>query len=190
MKRLVKGKEVPYKEVTKDTKRKALELLIETKNNYDFVSSQTGVSIRTLKRWNEKRSNLLFKANNDASDITELLKTRIKVMIEDEPETNKSGWAMAIGIFVDKMLLLEGKPTSRHQNISSTVDNASDDELDDMIAEAEAIVKARMKLQGTDNIDEDDSNGLSSTESADSNSMDIGNSNTASDDAGQEVDEL
>ena len=184
---------MPYKEVTKETKRKALELLIETKNSYEFVEKQTGVSIRTLKRWNQKRSNALFKMNDDSVEITTLLKSRIKSMIEDEPDTNKSGWAMAIGIFVDKMLLLEGKPTSRRENLSKVVDEASDQEMDEMIAEAEAIIKARMRLnneQEGNELDndlgnyEDKDNELPDISFLDSNSMDTGDSNPISDDAG------
>jgi len=184
---------MPYKEVTKETKRKALELLIETKNNYEYVEKQTGVSIRTLKRWNTKRSNTLFKTANEGQ-ISELLTARIKTMIEDEPDTNKSGWAMAIGIFIDKMLLLEGKPTSRRESLNKVVDEASDQEMDEMIAEAEAIIKARMRLNGNEqDSDESDNelgnlegedNGLSSIEPSAFDSLDTGDSNTTSDDIG------
>lgn len=103
-------------------------------NRYDFytTSNQTGIPPQTLRRWNN---------NVPKKSIADLLDRAISRMLSVIP-TDMTGneWAIALGILLDKWLILQGEPTSRSENINHQLDNLEADEYERVIAEAETII--------------------------------------------------
>lgn len=107
----------------------ALIKLAINKYDYDKTEKDTGISARTLKRWDK---NAAKKA------VPELLERAIERMLMSIP-TNWKGndWAIALGILMDKWLLMEGKATSRSENIIGWLEDIPDKELDELVKQFE-----------------------------------------------------
>lgn len=109
----------------------ALIKLAINKYNYEMTASDTGISVKTLRRWARMPQK---------KGVPELLERAIERMLMNIP-TNWSGhdWAVALGILMDKWLLVQGKATSRTETIARRL-GVSVDELDDVLAEADRIL--------------------------------------------------
>lgn len=95
-------------------------------NKYDFdkTAKDTGISVRTLRRWDK---------NAPKKGVSELLERAIERILMVIPE-NMSGkdWAVALGILLDKYQLLRGQPTSRVEAVMRYLESLPDEELDEL----------------------------------------------------------
>ena len=103
-------------------------------NKYDFqkTADQIGLPVQTLRRWNK---------NVPKKGVADLLERAIERMLTAIP-ANWSGrdWAIALGILMDKWLLLQGEPTERTENWVKHFEELTDDERHAVIEEAQELV--------------------------------------------------
>lgn len=120
-----------YKDYSDVEITEALIKLAINKYNYEMTASDTGISVKTLRRWARMPQK---------KGVPELLERAIERMLMNIP-ANWSGhdWAVALGILMDKWLLVQGKATSRTETIARRL-GVSVDELDDVLAEADRIL--------------------------------------------------
>lgn len=100
-------------------------------NKYDFekTSQQVGIPARTLHRW-EADKTIIKKG------IPELLERAIEKLLMGVPDTMPGhDWAIAVGILIDKLQLIQGRPTSRTETFLGLLEAIPDNELDSLIAE-------------------------------------------------------
>ena len=117
----------------------ALVKLAINKYDYQKTSDQLGIPKMTLRRWNKKVPK---------RDIAGLLEHAIEHLLASIPEKmTAESWAIALGILMDKWLLVQGKATSRNENISRM--GLNPDELDDVLAEAERILDESARSGGS-----------------------------------------
>lgn len=109
----------------------ALIKLAINKYDYDKTAEDTGISARTLKRWDN---------NATKKGIPQLLERAIERMLMNIPADWKGNdWAIALGILMDKWLLVQGKATSRTESsVMTMLQNIPDSELNELIREFEA----------------------------------------------------
>jgi len=121
-----------YKKYSDALVSEALVLLAVNKYDYEKTSETLGVSDRTLRRWDKDAIK---------KGIPELLGRAIERMLMHIP-TNWKGndWAIALGILMDKWLLLQGEPTSRAESVFKTIEGMTNSERDAVIVEAERIL--------------------------------------------------
>jgi len=121
-----------YKKYSDALVSEALVLLAVNKYDYEKTSETLGVSDRTLRRWDKDAIK---------KGIHELLGRAIERMLMHIP-TNWKGndWAIALGILMDKWLLLQGEPTSRAESVFKTIEGMTNSERDAVIVEAERIL--------------------------------------------------
>jgi len=107
----------------------ALVRLAVNKYNFQETADQINVPVQTLRRWNK---------NVPKKGVAELLERAISRLLMAIPQ-NMSGhdWAVAMGILLDKWLLVEGKPNTRTETIFTALQEMPDDELDALIREFE-----------------------------------------------------
>lgn len=107
----------------------ALVRLAVNKYDYKLTSDQIGIPVRTLRRWDK---------SVPKKGVHELLERAISRLLMSIPN-NMSGqnWSIAVGILLDKLLLYEGKATSRVETLFGALEQIGDDELDKLIAEFE-----------------------------------------------------
>jgi hypothetical protein len=114
---------------------KAAALVRLAINKYDFkkTASETGITAKTLREWNK---------NVPKKSVSDLLDVAIQRMLVSIP-TKMSGqdWAVALGILMDKWLLIQGEPTSRTETIQRQVSALTDDEYDNLLEEAGDILR-------------------------------------------------
>jgi len=123
-----------YKEYSDAFRAEALIRLAINKYDYDLTAEQIGVTARSLRNWEK-----VFPKKG----VAELLDRTIERLLSIIPENmNGHDWAVAIGILMDKWLLLQGEATSRHETITTRLDNLDADEYERVIAEAENIISA------------------------------------------------
>lgn len=104
-------------------------------NKYDFdkTATDTGYPAQTLRRWNK---------NVPKKGVGDLLERAIERMLMNIPtDWRGNDWAIAIGILMDKWLLMQGEPTSRTETIARDVENLNPTERDAVIADARAIIE-------------------------------------------------
>lgn len=110
-------------------KQEAVIMLAVNKYDYKKTAEQTGVSIKTLRRWDKLAPK---------KGVPELLERAIERMLVNIPDTWKGGdWAVALGILMDKWLLVQGKATSRNENVFSWLQSLPSEELDDLVKQFE-----------------------------------------------------
>lgn len=103
-------------------------------NKYDFekTSEQTGVTVRTLRNWEK---------NFPKKSVPELLERAIERLLMVIPATmTGQEWAVALGILMDKWLLIQGEPTERTESLVKTFEALSDDERRAVVEEAQNII--------------------------------------------------
>lgn len=113
-------------------KNSALIRLAANKYNFQKTSDETGIQIRTLRNWEK---------NYPKKGITELLDHAIAYLLANIPEFKRgSDWAIALGILIDKWLIIQGEPTQRTENLLRGFGNLTDDERTAVIDEANRIL--------------------------------------------------
>ena len=109
----------------------AMIRLAVNKYDYDKTSEQVGVPVMTLRRWNK---------NVTKKGVPELLERAIERLLMVIPERmDANQWAIALGILIDKWLLIQGQATSRTE-LMRVLRIESEDELSAVIREAERIL--------------------------------------------------
>lgn len=121
-----------YKNYTDGEQSEAMIRLAINRYDYYTTSNQTGISVKTLRRWDK---------DAPKKSVADLLDRAIERMLSVIPQ-NMTGneWAIALGILLDKWLILQGEPTSRNENINTQLDNLDADEYERVVAEAETII--------------------------------------------------
>jgi hypothetical protein len=119
----------------------ALVRLAVNKYDYALTAEQTGVSESALKRWAK---------SEPKKGVAELLERTIERLLMVIPEHwDGRDWAIALGILLDKWLLVNGKATSR-ADISAVIEGLSDSERAAVIAETERILATATSSGGTE----------------------------------------
>lgn len=110
----------------------ALVALALNRYDYEKTSAELGISVKTLRRWDKCAPK---------KGVFELLERAIEQLLMRIPE-KMSGeeWGIALGILLDKWLLLQGQPTARTESIAKQISQLTDDEYRAAIAEAERIL--------------------------------------------------
>lgn len=111
----------------------ALVRLAVNKYNFELTAQQTGISESTLKRWAKN------EPKKSVHDLLNRAIERMLMVIPDKWDGNE--WAIALGILIDKWLLMQGEPTSRTEAITRRFGGLTEDELDDVLAEANRILE-------------------------------------------------
>jgi hypothetical protein len=109
-------------------------LILLAVNKYDFkkTSEQYGVTVKTLRAWEKKYPK---------KGVPELLERAIERMLMHIPSDMKGNdWAIALGILMDKWLLVHGKATSRAETLTRFLDDMPEDDQERIIREAESIL--------------------------------------------------
>lgn len=122
-------------------KAEAMIRLAFNKYNFDKTATETGITAKTLRRWDKKVPK---------KSVGDLLDRAVRHMLANIPTAiTGQDWAIAMGILMDKWLLLQGEPTARTESIHRQVSELSDDEYDDLLEEASGILrKARRDSSG------------------------------------------
>lgn len=110
----------------------ALIRLAINRYDYELTADQTGVSEKTLRRWDKDAP------KNSVADLLDRAIVRLLSVIPDNMDGKD--WAIAVGILLDKWLLLQGEATSRHESISRVLDDLDADDYASVVAEAERII--------------------------------------------------
>lgn len=110
----------------------AMIRLAVNKYDYDKTAEQVGVSAKTLQRWDK---------NVAKKGVPELLERAIERLLMVIPEKmDGNAWSIALGILIDKWLLIQGQATSRTE-LMRVLRIESEDELSAVIREAERILE-------------------------------------------------
>lgn len=111
----------------------ALIRLATNKYNYDKTAEETGITTKTLRRWDK---------NVPKKGVFELLERAVWQMLASVPSEWKNGqdWAIALGILIDKLLLMQGEPTQRSESIVHGYRDLSDEEKRIVTERARAII--------------------------------------------------
>jgi len=110
----------------------ALIRLSVNRYDYDKTAEQIGISVKTLRRWDK---DALKKT------VPELLERAIERLLMVIPERwSGNEWAIALGILMDKWLLLHGEPTERTESLVRTFEALTDDERYAVVEEAKQII--------------------------------------------------
>lgn len=116
-------------------KIEALVKLAINRYNYTMTASDLGIPEMTLRRWDKNVRNV----TKNVPELLERTITRMLMVIPDKWDGNS--WAIALGILMDKWLLMQGKATSRTEAITRRFNELSEDELSDVLEEATRILE-------------------------------------------------
>ena len=110
----------------------ALIKLAINKYDYDKTASDLGISVKSLRRWDK---------NAPKKAVPELLERAIERLLMNIPANWKGeDWAIALGILMDKWLLVQGRATSRTETLLKSIQDLPENEYQDVLAEAERIL--------------------------------------------------
>ena len=135
-----------------ETQAQAMALLALNQNDWEKTSEITGVAARTLQRWSEKLTSpdKIGVKTLRSSELGQILSDTLTQVIQNPPASfTEKGWGITVGILVDKLLLLEGKPTERIENISKQLGHITDEQLDIIEAEFESRLGTGDREGGT-----------------------------------------
>jgi len=117
----------------------ALVKLAVNGGDLDKTAAETGISRMTLYRW---------KKNQAPSEMADSIGEKVELVIKhllDHPPEKMSGrdWAIALGILMDKYLIMQGSATSRTENININENNEQtqdDREFFDELSKANSAI--------------------------------------------------
>ena len=121
-----------YKDYSDAEIAEALVKLAVNKYDFEKTAIDTKVSVRTLKRW------ATMSPKKGIPDLLDRAIERMLMVIPDKWDGNS--WAIALGILIDKWLLLQGEPTSRTESLIRGLKDVSPDDRNAIIQEAERIL--------------------------------------------------
>ena len=126
----------------------AMIRLAVNKYDYDKTAEQMGVTSRSLRNWEK---------NFTKKGIPDLLDRAIERMLSVIPDSwDGHDWAVALGILIDKWLLLQGEPTNRTENILRGLKDVNPDDRNAIVAEAERILAKATSGRADSGKSEDD----------------------------------
>lgn len=121
-----------YKSYSDAFRSEAIIRLVVNGYNLTKTSEELGIPVRTLRRWDK---------DVPKKTTEELLRRALENILVSIPRTwDGNSWAVAVGILTDKILLFQGKATSRAETISKKLDGFTDDEFTDILEEANSIL--------------------------------------------------
>lgn len=121
-----------YKTYSEAQEAEALIVLAVNKYDLDKTAKETGVSASTLKRWAK---------HGTKKGVGDLLERAIERMLMHIPtDWRGNDWAIALGILMDKWLLMQGEATTRTETLVRDMQNLSPEQKSAVIAEADAIL--------------------------------------------------
>lgn len=121
-----------FKDYDDNERAEALFALAVNRYDYQKTAKETGIAVKTLRRWDK---------DAPKKNIGALLDRAIERLLSSVPNDLKGdAWAITLGILMDKWLLLQGEPTSRTETIAREVEKLTPNERDAVIAEARAII--------------------------------------------------
>ena len=99
------------------------------------------VGLRTVYRWQQQGPDYLKDKH-----VSELLEGVVKGLLVNSPdpsEANLKDWGIALGILLDKWMILGGNPTKRVENVSidGRVIQLSDREYNEALIQAQRILE-------------------------------------------------
>jgi len=103
-------------------------------NRYDYnkTAAEFKIPERTLRNWEK---------DFPKKGIGDLLDRAIERLLSNIPEFKRgSDWAIALGILLDKWLLMQGEPTQRTESFVRTFGELTDAERTAVVEEAERII--------------------------------------------------
>lgn len=110
----------------------ALIRLAINKYDYDKTAKDTGISTKTLRRWDKLAPK---------KGLSELLERAIERMLMVIPQTmTGQDWAIALGILMDKWLLIQGLPTARTEEVLKRLNDMGEYDVNAVLDEAEKIL--------------------------------------------------
>lgn len=131
--------------------QKADALLKLAFNNHDFkkTASETGISEKQIRRWAQGQNIRNVSKSPEKDDdivpdvsVAEILEQAVKKLLGSVPkDMSGSQWATAIGILMDKWLILQDQPTQRIDVIARMLERLPADEYDDILREAEEVLR-------------------------------------------------
>lgn len=104
---------------SKQFRTEALVRLALSRYDYEATAEQVGVAPNTLRNWERQFPKV---------SVPELLSRALETLLARVPE-NMTGddWSVAVGILMDKYLLLQGEATSRSEVISRIEEQLPED---------------------------------------------------------------
>ena len=109
----------------------AMIRLAVNKYDYELTAQQVGCTAKSLRNWEK---------SFPKKSVPLLLERAIERLLMVIPEKmDGSAWAIALGILLDKWLLVQGQATSRTE-LMRVLKVESEDELSAVIREAERIL--------------------------------------------------
>lgn len=118
----------------------------DTPGALERVAGQLNVPTRTLRRWwtgesNPVPDNIVTLKKQELADVVKAeVYGILEAMGKTRAEASYKELATAGGIMIDKLQLLQGKPTERTEVIETWLNGLPQSEYDDVIAEAERII--------------------------------------------------
>lgn len=110
-------------------------LLATNKQDYKKTAEMLNVTEQTIRDWEK-----LNLTKNLAIPV--MLEMAIKKLLEMMPDKwNGNSWAVALGILMDKWLLVHGQPTQRTASLLENVNDLSEEDKDEVLREAENIIR-------------------------------------------------
>jgi hypothetical protein len=128
-------------------KASALIRLAENGHDIDGTAAEVGCSPDSLRRWAAGKS-LQMSATKKAEfaniaklTVADYLEQAVKQMLDNIPATMKGNdWAVAIGILLDKWLLLNDQATERVETLHRWLEELPEDAKSTIIEEAERVL--------------------------------------------------
>ena len=110
----------------------AIVRLALNKYDYDKTAKELNINPKTLRRWEK---------NVPALGIEEYLERAISQLLLHIP-TQWTGrdWGIAIGILMDKWLLIQGAPTSRTESVVKSFETLEEEERKAVVERARQII--------------------------------------------------
>lgn len=140
---------------SEEFKANALVKLATNGGDLESTAAELGVAKSTLHRWStqpakrsmkrdKKEQSNETKQNETKPDpefrVQDGIRAAIQHLIENIPPMKGDEWGIALGILLDKMLIYEGHPTDRVENLFGQLGNLPPEAYEDIIAEAERII--------------------------------------------------
>lgn len=147
---------------SEEQKAGALVKLALNGNDYEKTAAEVGVSERQLYRWaggqNIKRAKKVSKKANVSDDkppdvltalddhlpdltVADMLEATIKRLLMLIPaRMSGDDWSRALGILMDKWLILQGQPNQRVDILTRMLEQLPDSEYDNIIEEAKRVL--------------------------------------------------
>jgi transposase-like protein len=146
---------------SEEFKAAALIRLAANKNDIDRTAAEIGCSPASIRRWadgqtvQKKVQKKETFANQSDLTVADYLEQAVKQMLGSVPDNMKGNdWAIALGILLDKWLLLGGQPTERVENITRWLEELPGDVYDDVVKQAEDVVKSYSRRRDSAGVEE------------------------------------